>query len=262
MAVFAIPVALLAIIFVRSGFVEIVPALTTFGAALLLATIAIVLAAAAFVVIWREGNQGLGAALSALFIAAAMLGYPGYLAVRGYQLPAINDITTDPIDPPRFEVVGRLRSRDANPVAYAGLHAAELQRKAYPSIEPLNLSVSPKQAYDAALQVIKKRKWLVVDERPPQPRREGRIEAVARTPILGFRDDVVVRVRVVTDGARVDIRSASRYGRHDFGTNASRIRRLMEDIDDSASGDETPAVPAPKPAKPTPGKGSQPTAKR
>ena len=70
---------------------------------------------------------------------------------------------------------------------------------------------------------------------PPTPaRRDGVIEAVARTPIMGFRDDVVIRVRRDGDGARVDVRSASRYGRHDFGTNAARIRSLLEDIDDAA----------------------------
>ncbi len=62
--------------------------------------------------------------------------------------------------------------------------------------------------------------------------RDGLIEAIARTPILGFRDDVVVRVRATSDGARIDVRSASRYGRHDFGTNAARVRNLINDIDD------------------------------
>ena len=47
----------------------------------------------------------------------------------------INDITTDPIDPPRFDVLARLRPRGT--VEYAGLYAAELQRRAYPDIEPL-----------------------------------------------------------------------------------------------------------------------------
>ena len=84
----------------------------------------------------------------------------------------------------------------------------------------------------------RKRKWRIVDDRPPQPpRRDGRIEAVARTPIMGFRDDVVVRVRRDDDGARIDVRSASRYGRHDFGTNAARIRSLLEDIDDRLTAD-------------------------
>ena len=62
---------------------------------------------------------------------------------------------------------------------------------------------------------------------------KARIEAVARTPILGFRDDVVVRIRPDPDGARIDIRSTSRYGRHDFGTNAARVASLSEAIDDA-----------------------------
>jgi Protein of unknown function (DUF1499) len=75
------------------------------------------------------------------------------------------------------------------------------------------------------------------------------IEAVARTPIMGFRDDVVVRVSFDQDGSRVDVRSTSRYGRTDFGTNAARIRRLLSDIDDSAGSDDETAKKAAKPAK-------------
>jgi hypothetical protein len=37
------------------------------------------------------------------------------------------------------------------------------------------------------------------------------------------------------------VRSASRYGRHDFGTNASRIRSLLEDIDDRLTADSDKA---------------------
>jgi uncharacterized protein (DUF1499 family) len=96
------------------------------------------------------------------------------------------------------------------------------------------VSATPQVAFDQAVAVINKRKWRIVDARAPQSnRREARIEAVARTPIMGFRDDVVVRIRPDPDGARVDIRSASRYGRHDFGTNASRIASLSEAIDDT-----------------------------
>ena len=71
--------------------------------------------------------------------ALALIAYPAYLGVKAYKLPMINDITTDPIDPPRFDVLARLRPRDANPVEYAGLYAAEQQRKAYPDIEPLDV---------------------------------------------------------------------------------------------------------------------------
>jgi uncharacterized protein (DUF1499 family) len=255
LAGFAVPVLLLAIIIVRSGLMEITPALATFGGALALAFGAIVLAAGAFVAIWKDGCRGLGHAVMAVVIGIAILAYPTFLALRATRLPLLTDVTTDPMDPPRFETITRLRPRDANPVVYAGLHAAELQRAGYPDIEPLQVSATPQQAYEAALVVINKHKWRVVDLRPPQPvgRHEGVIEAVARTPIMGFRDDVVVRVRLDQDGSRIDVRSTSRYGRTDFGTNAARIRRLLSDIDDFAgSEDESVKKAAAKPAKSVP----------
>jgi uncharacterized protein (DUF1499 family) len=230
-ALFSIAVVLLGIVIVRSGILEIIPSLAAFGGGLLLAAIAMVFAFAAFVVIWREGLQGLGMAIGAMLIGVTILAYPAYLGIKAYRLPAIYDITTDPIDPPKFEAVARLRPREANPILYAGLRAAELQKAAYPDVEALIVAATPQVAYDAAVGVITKLKWRIVDARAPLTgRRDGRIEAVARTPILGFRDDVVLRIRPNPDGARIDIRSTSRYGRHDFGTNAKRIVSLSEAI--------------------------------
>jgi uncharacterized protein (DUF1499 family) len=233
LALFSLVVSVLSIIIMRSNLLEIGPAMVTFGGALVFACIAILLALAAFVVIWREGLDGFGSALAALAIGTALVAYPAYLGTVAYRLPAITDITTDPRDPPRFETIAQLRPRDANPVAYAGPALAEQQRSAYPDIEPLVVTTNAQQTYEAALAVINKRRWLVLDPRPPQPgRRDGHIEAVARTPIMGFRDDVVVRVRADGDGARLDIRSASRYGPHDFGGNAARIQSLIDEIDE------------------------------
>jgi uncharacterized protein (DUF1499 family) len=170
----------------------------------------------------------------ALGIGLALIAYPAYLGIKAYRLPTINDITTDPIDPPRFDVVARLRP--SGTVQYAGLYAAEQQRDAYPDIEPLELSANPQAAYDAALQIVTKRKWRIVAERPPQAgRRDGQIEAVARTPIMGFREDVSIRIRTTREGSHIDVRSASRYGRHDLGSNASRIKSLLDEIDDTVT---------------------------
>ena len=258
-ALFSLVATFIAIIIVRSGALEIVPALSTLGGALALAVLAILLAFGAAVSIWKEGVGGIGEAVTGLLIGLALIAYPLYVGARAYKLPAIYDITTDPIDPPRFDAIARLRPRDANPVAYAGLYTAEQQRLAYSDIEPDLTSASPQEAYDAALKVITKRKWHVVDARPPQGTapRDGLIEAIARTPILGFRDDVAVRVRATHEGARIDVRSASRYGRHDLGTNAARVRSLIEDIDDilaTPTPDKKQPV-VPKPSQP-PGKGS------
>ena len=254
-ALFSLVATFIAIVVVRSGALEIVPALSTLGGALALAMLAILLAFGAAVSIWKDGVGGIGEAVTGLLIGLVLIAYPLYVGVKAYKLPAIYDITTDPIDPPRFDAIARLRPRGANPVTYAGLYTAEQQRTAYSDIEPDMTSVSPQEAYDAAMKVITKRKWHVVDARPPQGTapRDGLIEAIARTPILGFRDDVAVRVRATHEGARIDVRSASRYGRHDLGTNAARVRSLIEDIDDvlaTPAKGEKPEKQAPAPKAP------------
>jgi len=272
-ALFSLAATLVAVIIVRSGALDIVPALSTLGGALVLACVAILLAFGAGIVIWRDGTGGGRHAVTALVIGGALIAYPAYLGVKASRLPAIYDITTDPIDPPQFDAIARLRPRDANPITYAGLYTAAQQHTAYSDIEPDDTNATPQEAYDAAIKVITKRRWRIVDARPPQgslPRvidthapagasaRDGIIEAVARTPILGFRDDVVVRVRPTSDGARIDVRSASRYGRHDVGTNATRVRNLIDDIDDVLA---TPQ-PQKKPPPPTQAAGKGNSAKR
>src|ERR1700730_16770559 len=260
-AMFALPAAVLAIIIVRAGLLELGPALVTCAGALVLAVAAIVLAIAAFVVIWKDGSAGFGHALLALVVGLSLIAYPAYFAVKAYRVPEIADITTDPIDPPRFEAIARLRTRDTNPAEYAGLYVAEQQRAAYPDIEPLETTSNVRALYDSALAVIKKRRGLVLGERPrPRGRRDGRIEAVARTPIMGFRDDVVVRVRAVGAGSRLDVRSASRYGRTAFGTKAARVRSLIGDVVDAREEEKKPVQKA-KAGQP-PAKVAQPAAKR
>jgi len=259
-AFFSLVATILAIIIVRSGLLEFRPALATFGGALAFSAIALLLAFAAFVVIWRDGLMGIGYSLTAIGIGIALLAYPAYLAAVSYRLPWIYDITTDPIDPPRFEALARIRPRDANPIIYAGLSAAEQQRNAYPEIETLEQDAPAQAAYDAALAVVTKRRWNIVARRPPERGREGRIEAVARTPIMGLREDVAIRVRSDGSGSRVDIRSSSRYGSFDFGTNAARVRSLIDDIDEAIDSQkpEQSKSPAPKKAKGPPAKASQP----
>ena len=242
--------AVLSIIILRSGFLEIVPALATFGGALVLAGLAILLSLASSIVIWRQGLSGTGRAVTGFFIGLALLAYPGYFAYRGYYLPAIADITTDPVNPPRFDVIARIRPRGSN--EYPGAATAALQRSAYPDVAPLQVAAPPRAAYDIVLGVVTRRKWSMVDARPPSPtRREGTIEAVARTTIMGFRDDVVIRVTPLGNASRVDVRSASRYGQHDFGSNAARVRSLLDDIDDAVTAAPDPKVdPKAEPEKP------------
>ena len=55
----------------------------------------------------------------------------------------------------------------------------------------------------------------------------GRIEATATTPLLRFKDDVIIRMRTTSKGTLLDVRSASRVGRSDLGANAKRLRHYL-----------------------------------
>ena len=251
LAVFSVVAVLVSILIVRFGFLEIKPALATFFGALGCAALSILVGLAAFVAIWQNGSRGMGRILLALLIDAAVLAYPAYLGLQYRKLPPIHDITTDPIDPPRFDALAPLRAGDgANTAVYAGLYSAEQQRLAYPEIETVELEVPVQRAYEVTLQLINRRKWLVIDERAPlPPRRIGRIEAVARTPIMGFREDVSIRVTPDGDNSRVDIRSSSRYFESDLGSNADRISKLIDDINNAVDRAAAPVRKQQAPAK-------------
>jgi uncharacterized protein (DUF1499 family) len=257
LAVFAVVAVVISILIVRFGFLEMKPALMTFFGGLGIAALSILFGLAGFAAIWQNGSRGMARILLAFLIDGAILAYPAYLALQYRKLPAIHDITTDPIDPPRFDALGRLRAGDgANSAAYAGLYSAEQQRQFYPDIEPIELEIPVDRAYAIARQLVIKRKWLVIDERDPQPpRRIGRIEAVARSPIMGFREDISIRVVPDGEDSRVDIRSASRYFESDLGSNASRVTKFIDDLNTAADADalkpvkKTPVAPPKAPAK-------------
>ena len=257
LAVFAVVAVVVSIIIVRFDFLEMKPALATFFGGLAIAALSILFGLAGFAAIWQNGSRGMARILIAFLINGAILAYPAYQALLYRKLPPIHDITTDPIDPPRFDALSRLRTGDGtNTAVYAGLYSAEQQRQFYPDIEPIELEIPVDRAYAIARQLVIKRKWTVIDEREPQPpRRMGRIEAVARTPIMGFREDISIRVVPDGDDSRVDIRSASRYFESDLGSNAARVTKFIDDLNTAADADalkpvkKTPVAPPKAPAK-------------
>lgn len=60
--------------------------------------------------------------------------------------------------------------------------------------------------------------------------KEGRIEATDTTFWFGFKDDIVVRITSTARGSRIDVRSVSRVGRSDLGTNAKRVKGYLQKI--------------------------------
>lgn len=191
----------------------------------------IALYALALVLFWgalaiaTRSRRGIWAAGLAGVIALATFLVPLNQSLRARSLPPIHDISTDMAVPPEFVNALSVRlASSANPATYAGDEIADLQAQFYPDIQPIILRMNPKEVLSRSLRVIKHQGWEVIAVSP----QEGRIEAVDTTFWFGFKDDVVVRVRPVEGGTRVDIRSKSRIGVSDLGANADRIRRFSK----------------------------------
>jgi uncharacterized protein (DUF1499 family) len=233
---FAVFVTLMALALVRFGRVEFTVGVVPLGAGLALAAAAACLALLAFWRIWSEGRRGLKSALGGLVLAGLILGYPAWFAFRALTLPTLNDITTDVDNPPTFSrSQAALQARGGWIPPEVPVERRREQRAAYPQIAPLSLDLSPEEAFELARKAATNRGWHVIEAAKPGGRLGlGRIEAIDRTFLLRIPDDVTVRIRPRADGARIDVRSASRIGRHDLGQNASRIRRYLEEVSNLA----------------------------
>lgn len=148
----------------------------------------------------RRGN--LAPLILALLVGVTCFALPLQFRARGATVPPINDISTD----------------FANPAF------AEQQKQGYPDLKPLELSEPPAAAYARALAAAQAMGWEIVK----QDAKAGTLEAVDTTRWFGFKDDITVRVSAAGSGSRIDVRSRSRVGRSDLGTNARRIRAYLE----------------------------------
>ena len=144
------------------------------------------------------------------------------------SVPPIHDISTDLEHPPLFEAIVQLRANAPNSLEYGGESVANQQREAYPYIQPVLTNTPPEEVFKIALQTVRELGWDIVAQDPQL----GRIEAVDTTFWFGFKDDVVIRIaaRDGDSGSQVDIRSVSRVGRSDVGTNAKRIREFIQSL--------------------------------
>ena len=172
-----------------------------------------------------RGRGGFLLAVTGILLGALAFGVPGNWYRTAKRVPMIHDISTDTENPPTFVAVLALRKDAPNSAIYGGPEIAAKQHAAYPNIHPLVSDIPPAQAYEHARSVARQMCWKIVDENQA----EGRIEATATTCWFGFKDDVVIRIAPSAgNGSRVDIRSVSRVGLSDVGTNARRIRSFLK----------------------------------
>jgi len=199
-----------------------------FGGAML----TLLMAAISGLDIWMTGRQGTARVVTGIALALALLTVPAAVWVLSRDWPAVTDITTDTERPPPFAETLKQRPEGSNPAEYRREAFETLQKAAYPDIKPLTVPRSEEETFELVLQALHKMKLVPVSEIAPADSIDGfgTIELTDRTLILGFKDDVAIRIAGDENQARVDVRSASRYGQNDFGRNAERIRTIFREI--------------------------------
>ena len=192
-----------------AGYAALAGAVLTAGAALLI----------------RGPGRGRAVLLAAVVVglAIASVAVPWQWRRTARAVPPIHDITTDMEHPPEFVALHDRRPGALNPVEYGGPEVAAQQRAGYPELAPATLSMPPAAAVGRAVSTARDLGWEVV----AVDTAAGRVEATDRTRWFGFYDDVVIRVTPAAGGSRVDVRSLSRVGGSDVGTNARRIRTFL-----------------------------------
>ncbi|QND54153.1 DUF1499 domain-containing protein [Phyllobacterium sp. 628] len=212
-----------------------------------LAVLALLLSIKGFTSLWRRGDRGGPSAFWGAVIALIVLGPFVTTVYQALTLPAIYDISTDLTDPPALFSTSGLRTDQMNPLANDPRSRA-LQAKAYPEVTGRRYEGSPDRILDGISSVIADNGWTIIDQKGlPGDDEEILLEVVARTWLLGFTSDVVIRLSDEGDTTYVDMRSVSRYGVHDLGDNADRITQFMAALDSqiqSAQPEEDTTQPA------------------
>jgi uncharacterized protein (DUF1499 family) len=110
----------------------------------------------------------------------------------------------------------------------------------YPDLQPRTYASPAERAFETARKVagqLPRWKVLTYQFSPME------IRAVAKTPLWGFIDEVTIRVNAEEERAVVNVRSASKVGRWDFGQNARNVRVYIEALDRAMEGKNVAGSP-------------------
>jgi uncharacterized protein (DUF1499 family) len=171
---------------------------------------------------WKRSRAAALVAAASVLVGVVDAVVPFMFQRRVASVPPIHDVSTDLENPPAFNAVVALRADAENSLARTP-DVAMQQRQGYPDLAPLTLPEPSGQVFTRARATAERLGWEIVGADPAT----GLIEATDTTRWFGFVDDVVVRITPWGTGTRVDLRSVSRAGRSDIGSNAERIRRFL-----------------------------------
>lgn len=226
LAVFAGILGVLAVILHRLHIIGFQIALPGLAVSAFLGLLAAFLGIVGLFIAMRQRKSAMSSLIGALLgfiVATPTL----FTILAGSGVPRIHDISTDLDNPPAFEAVLSLRAPTDNTLDRQWPeNLAQLQRTGYPDLQALQLEHSKVDVFKQALELVKLRDWNIA----AADAEKGIIEATATTPIMGFKDDVVIRIQNTGEKTQVDMRSVSRVGLSDLGANAARIQHFLNDL--------------------------------
>jgi hypothetical protein len=216
----------------RFGLLETSGFIAVLALVAVLALLALLYAAISFRRVWHYGDRGGRDIAKGTIVALLVLTPFAASAYRGFVHPELNDISTDTLDPPQFARASHVRGAGMNPIVPIDVAAARLQAENYPEVVGRRYEMPVDRVLGIVLALVGRRGWQVLEA--PEAglmSPEITIEAVAKTMLLAFPNDVAIRLTDEGTSTYVDMRSASRYGKRDLGDNASRIEAFLDELD-------------------------------
>lgn len=201
----------------------------------LLAAFALLFAGFAFSRLWTFGDRGGHDLMMGAFLALVVL---APFAVAGYWAtiyPPLKDISTDLEDPPSLATAKDSASGMLAPTTPG---ERRLQAQAYPLVTGRRYELPFKETVDSVEAVFARQGWQVEGALPSTDgtTSDAVVNAIAKSFVLELPADVAIRVTSEGETSYVDMRSASRYGRHDLGDNAARIVKFLSELDQEVVG--------------------------
>ena len=210
-------------------------------AAIILSLLSMLCALVAFVRIWYNGDAGWRTAFSGLLFGLSAIVFMAAVGYLDTRYPRVADVTTSEIEialaPTRTGLTTTPSLVDEN---------------IFPNAQTRIYQTSSLTVREIIGNVSTSLGWSTKGEQ-----QIGAAETLfffeAKT-LLGFVDDVSLRVRETQKNVIIDVRSASRFGESDLGTNGKRISGFLAQVDaavEDARGVETVAEGTEETEEPT-----------
>lgn len=191
--------------------------------AMTVAAIGLVLSLGAFVRLWITGDQGWSKATMGFVMSLLCLAPLALILVLTVQYPSVGDVSTDPTRPPGL--VAQVAPQAVTAEQKAAVAAA------FPNARNRTYPIEAAQMYALVNALVEGQGWELRARREPQtPLAEGQINAVATT-LLGWRDEVAIRIEGDPQGSIVAMRSASLSPGPDLGENGRRVEAFLAALD-------------------------------